>query len=58
MSNVQTIFTFYVEGLKREQEVVAETLNAARKLLWDGLTDDEKNAVRQIEWIEARPAST
>jgi hypothetical protein len=46
------IFTFYLDGLNREVDQVAETEKAARAALWSGLSDDEQDSVRSIECID------
>lgn len=45
-------FLFFIEGLNREVWQEGESQKAARKALWDGLNDAERNAVVQIECID------
>lgn len=45
-------FLFFIEGLNREVWQEGENRKAARKSLWDGLSDDEQNRVVQIECID------
>ena len=45
-------FTFYVEGINKEFEAVAETEKAAIKAIWDAMTDEQKNAVACFDCID------
>ena len=45
-------FLFYIEGLGREQWQLGDTEGRARKELWNALSNDEQNAVVQIECID------
>lgn len=45
-------YLFYIEGLGREQWQSGDTEGRARKALWNALSDDEKNAVVQIECLD------
>lgn len=47
------LYTFYIEGLGREEKQRAETPKEARLYLWNNvLTDDEKNAVKCFDLVE------
>ena len=45
-------YTFYIEGLTREEVIVAERETQARKLLWDSLESWEKDRVVRIECVD------
>ena len=45
-------YLFYVEGLNKEFWFQGKTESAARKALFDSLTDAERNAVVQIECLD------
>lgn len=45
-------FTFYIEGLNREVPVDAINEKDARGIVWNDLTNDERDAVVQFECID------
>lgn len=45
-------YLFYIEGLDREVEQDGESESAARKALWDSLSDDERDRVVIIECVD------
>lgn len=45
-------YLFFIEGLNREVWQEGESEKAARKALWDSLSDTERNAVVQIDCID------
>ncbi len=49
-------YLFYIEGLNREEWVVAGNERDAHRALWESLADFEKDMVWQIECIDERNA--
>ena len=47
-------FLFYIEGLNREVWFKERTEGLARAGVWQSLTDEEQDAVAQIECIDER----
>ncbi len=49
-------YLFYIEGLNREEWVVAGNEREAHSALWEALDEFEKNRVVQMECIDERNA--
>ena len=49
-------YLFYIEGLNREEWVVAGNERDAHSALWESLADFEKDMVWQIKCIDERNA--
>lgn len=47
-------YLFYIEGLNREVWFAEETEKLARAGVWNSLTNDEQDAVVQIECIDVK----
>ena len=50
-------FLFYIEGLNREVWFKEETERLAHAGIWKSLTNEEQDAVVQIEWLDVRDIS-
>ena len=51
-------YLFYIEGLNREVWFKEETERLAHAGVWQSLTNDEQDAVVQIECIDERELTT
>lgn len=49
-----TEYTFYIEGLNRNEKAQAETERKAWGIVWNGLSDEDRDAVVSRECIEER----
>jgi hypothetical protein len=49
-------FTFYVEGVGSEVEVIAESECEAHQIAWGRLTDEERNACACLDCVDEVPA--
>lgn len=45
-------YTYFIEGLNREVSAVEASEELARKSIWNGLSDEEKNAVVWFELLD------
>jgi hypothetical protein len=49
-------YVYYVEGCNIEVSAVATDQKTARKLAWESLTDEQKNAAACLDWIDTEAA--
>ena len=45
-------FTFYVEGVGRDVEVIAETEREAHQMAWGMLSEGERNAAESLDCVD------